>query len=418
MAQAKQVKIAIITGYLGAGKTTLLNHILSNSQGIRAAVIVNDIGEVNIDAQLIAQTGAVAQVDDSLIPMTNGCICCTLSEDLADQLEGIAASGSFDYIIIEASGICEPLPIAYTIEAFCQEDGQGTAAGAVPMRLDNVIAVVDCARMLDEFHSGRDLLEGEDDIAQLLVEQIEFCSTLVLNKTDQVSEEDLGEIKAIVRSLQKHARIIEAEHGRVDVAELLDTGRFDFEDVYASSGWASALGGGEDGEDDGQGATDGHGHADGACGHHHHGDGECDDAGCGCHRHHDHEHDHEHDHVAEFGISTFVYERRRPFAADALDAVCESWPSGIIRCKGMAWLSEDPDNCYVFEQAGHRFYLTENGPWLAMEPEDFRNQVMAEDPSLFDDWDDEIGDRRIKLVFICKDLDQAAVESWLDGFLG
>jgi len=387
--------------------------------------------------------------------MTNGCICCTLSEDLANQLRQIASSGSFDYIIIEASGICEPLPIAYTIQAFTQGGGEGEAEGMASMQLDNIIAVVDCARLLDEFHSGRDLIDDdEDDIAQLLVEQIEFCSTLILNKIDQVSAEELGEIKAIVRSLQTRARIIEAVRGQVGLKDLLDTDRFDFEDVYASSGWATALSGGkadehDEGHDseqhggydhDDRGHSDhehghddhehedherghdhhehghgdrGHDHHEHGHHHHHHGESECDDPGCGCHHHHEDGHDH----VASFGISTFVYERRKPFAEDVLDDMCDNWLSGVIRCKGMAWLSEDPDHCYVFEQAGHRFYLTENGPWLAVEDEEFRNQVIAEDPTLFEDWDDEIGDRRIKLVFICKGLEREDIESWLDSYL-
>ncbi len=418
MAKGSLVKVAIITGYLGAGKTTLLNHILTNAEGIRAAVIVNDIGEVNIDAELIAKTGAVTQMDDSLIPMTNGCICCSLSEDLSNQLNDLANSGNFDYIVIEASGVCEPMPIAYTIQAFCQAGEEDDA----PMLLDNVISVVDCARLLDEFNSGRDLLDGEDDIVQLLVEQIEFCSTLVLNKTDLVTDEQVAEIRAIVRSLQKKAVIVEAENGQVDLDELLNTGRFDFEHVFDSVGWVSAMDEADaearEREEHEHEHEHHHDHDHDHHGHHHHhhhdDDEECDDPECHCHHHH---HGHDHDHVAEFGISTFVYQRRRPFRENALDEMVEDWPKGILRCKGMVWLSEDSDMCYVFEQAGHRFSLGENGLWLATADEEYLAQLAETEPDALKGWDDEVGDREIKLVFITRGADQDAIEQWADSFL-
>ena len=358
------VRIAMITGYLGAGKTTLLNHVLTNTEGVRAAVIVNDIGEVNIDAELIAQTGAVTEMTDSLIPMTNGCICCSLSEDLANQLSSLAESGKFEYIIIEASGICEPMPIAYTISDFCNlsqgnvpeeeelpeggyddeaydeewDEGEGEydpeayteiKVSEVPMILDNVIAVVDCARMFDEFNGGKDLVAPEaeeDDIANLLINQIEFCSTLILNKVDQVTPEQLAELKVLIASLQKKAVIIEAVRGDVPLSEILYTDRFTFGDVFDSAGWVEALENGVEEEHE-------HEHECGC--HHDHDHDECDDPDCECHHDHHHHHHHDendhrccghdhedgHDHVAAYGITTFVYERRRPVAMEHMRAL-------------------------------------------------------------------------------------------------
>ena len=456
----QSVKIAMITGYLGAGKTTLLNHILTNTQGIRAAVIVNDIGEVNIDAELIAQTGAVTQVDDSLIPMTNGCICCSLSDDLAEQLTDIAYSEKFDYIIIEASGVCEPMPIAVTIANFCtmmnaplnQEydeygdplplDEDEAQWPPVHVELDNIIAVVDCARMFDEFNGGQALVEEdheEDDIANLIVNQIEFCSTLIMNKADQVSAEQMAELRAIVNSLQKSATIIEATQGNVALSELLNTNRYDFDAIFDSAGWVKAMNEGlEDAKEHEGNACDeheehGHGHHQGEHHHHHH-DNECDcDDECDCedpehcehhHHHHDgecscgHHHEEGHDHLAEYGISTFIYERRQPFSHDALVALVNDWPESVIRCKGMIWQSEDPETCYVFEQAGKRFYLSENGMWLAAASEEEREVILKYNEHALDDWDEEIGDRRVKLVFIGKNMDQAAIEAKLDEMIG
>ena len=371
MANRKQTKIALLTGYLGAGKTTLLNHILANEQGIRAAVIVNDIGEVNVDASLIKQ-GGLTQVDGDLIPMTNGCLCCTLSDDLSKQLGSIAESGEFDYIIIEASGICEPIPIAYTISAFCD---QNAYEGGAPLALDNIIAVVDCARMYDEFHGGRDLLAediDEDDIESLLIQQIEFCSTLVLNKCDKVTPEQIAELKAIVRSLQKDAKIVEATQSNVPLEEILNTGRFNFEDAFNSAAWVEAM-----------------------------------------------EHPEEHDdpEVLEYDITTFVYKRRKPFDIDKLNEFAQTWPESIIRAKGMLWASQDPDMCYLFEQAGRQMNLTENGMFVASAPEDEKQQIIAENPEVMDDWDPECGDRMTKICFIGRHMDRAALEAGLDACL-
>ena len=367
----KPVKIVMLTGYLGAGKTTLLNHILSNDGGIRAAVIVNDIGEVNVDASLIKDGGLSAT--DNLIPLTNGCICCTLADDLANQLSGLADSGDFDYIIIEASGICEPVPIAYTISAFCDEEKVG---GAPKLALDNIVAVVDCARMYDEFHGGRDLLADdidEDDIEALLISQIEFCSTLVLNKTDTVTSEQLAELKAIVRSLQKDAVIVEAEQGNVDLREVLDTGRFDFMKAYNSAAWIEAM-----------------------------------------------EHPEEHDdpEVLEYDIQTFVYHRRQPFDQAAFQNFVENhWPDCVVRAKGVLWSDLNPDMCYLFEQAGHQMRLTENGLFVDSAPEEEKKQILAETPEIMDQWDPEVGDRETKLCIIGRHMDKDAVAAKLDELL-
>ena len=367
----KPVKIVMLTGYLGAGKTTLLNHILSNDGGIRAAVIVNDIGEVNVDASLIKDGGLSAT--DNLIPLTNGCICCTLADDLANQLSGLADSGDFDYIIIEASGICEPVPIAYTISAFCDEEKVG---GAPKLALDNIVAVVDCARMYDEFHGGRDLLADdidEDDIEALLISQIEFCSTLVLNKTDTVTPEQLAELKAIVRSLQRDAVIVEAEQGNVDLREVLDTGRFDFMKAYNSAAWIEAM-----------------------------------------------EHPEEHDdpEVLEYDIQTFVYHRRQPFDQAAFQNFVENhWPDCVVRAKGVLWSDLNPDMCYLFEQAGHQMRLTENGLFVDSAPEEEKRQILAETPEIMDTWDPEVGDRETKLCIIGRHMDCEAVAAKLDELL-
>ncbi len=389
------VKIILVTGYLGAGKTTLLNHILSNDRNLRAAVIVNDIGEVNIDEALIRE-GGLSQTD-SVIPLTNGCICCSLSDDLAEQLGGIAETGDFDYIVIEASGICEPMPIAYTISAFCDDSAEGGA----PLALDNIVAVVDCARMIDEFDGGERLLDEdleEDDVESLLVEQIEFCTTIVLNKVDLITPEQLGEVRAIVRSLQKDAVMVEAEQGVVALEELLDTGRFDFDRVYQSAAWLdimmNATRGGHDEHD-----ADGHEHH----GHHHH------------HHHGDHhDHDHEGGEELEYGFSSFVYERRKPFDLDKFSDFAANWPNSVIRTKGMVWVSEQPDICYLLEQAGTQRVFIDNGPFVAALPEDERAQVLEENPGIANRWDEHCGDRMTMLVFIGRNMDQPAIEAALD----
>ena len=371
MATNQPVKIVMLTGYLGAGKTTLLNHILSNDGGIRAAVIVNDIGEVNVDAGLIAD-GGLSETDD-LIPLTNGCICCTLADDLANQLSDLADSGKFDYIIIEASGICEPVPIAYTISDFCDAEKVG---GQPKLDLDNIVAVVDCKRMYDEFEGGRKLLADdidEDDIESLLIQQIEFCSTLVLNKVDTVTDEQLAGLKAIVRALQKDAVIVEATQGDVPMDQLLDTGRFDFATAYNSAAWAEAM---------------------------------------------EHPEEHEDPEVLEYDLQTFVYRRRKPFDAEKFRRFVETeWPDEVVRAKGMLWADVDPDMCYVFEQAGREMRMMENGLFVDSAPEDEKAQMLADNPELAEDWDPVCGDRETRLCIIGRHMDPAKVTAQLDELL-
>ena len=371
MAEASNpVKVVLVTGYLGAGKTTLLNHILANDRGLRAAVIVNDIGAVNIDADLIRESGAAAV--ENVIPLTNGCICCTLSDDLHEQLSTIADSGDFEYIIIEASGICEPMPIAYTISEFCD---QRAADGEAPLALDNIVTVVDCARMIDEFQGGRGLVDGkhgEDDVESLLVEQLEFCTTVVLNKTDLVSPEQVAELRAIVRSLQKDAVIVEAVEGDVPLSELLDTGRFDFDDVYKSAAWLALM---MDPDD--------------------HGDPE----------------------MLEYGISTFVYARRQPFDLDAFGDFAAKWPETVIRTKGMTWIAQQPDTCFLLEQAGEQRSFIDNGAFVASLPEEDQTRIFEENPGIMARWDETCGDRQTILVFIGKDMDRAGITAALDACL-
>ena len=365
------VRIALITGYLGAGKTTLLNHILSNEEGIRAAVIVNDIGEVNVDARLIEKTGVVSQVNDTLVPLTNGCICCTLADDLARQLTELSVSGKYDHIIIEASGICEPVPIAFTIDNFCKQ----MSAQGIKVTLDNIIAVVDCARMYDEFNGGEDLLADdidEDDIESLLIQQIEFCTTMVLNKVDTVTPEQVAELKALVRSLQKDAKIIEATQGNVDLTDLLNTDRFSFDEAYGSAAWIEAM---------------------------------------------EHPEEHEDPEVLEYDITTFVYERRRPFDVDAFADYVATWPNEVIRTKGLLWAVQDPDMSYLFEQVGHQVRLIENGFFVASAPEEEMKRILEEEPELLRDWDPVLGDRMTKLVIIGRHMDRDALEAGLDACL-
>ena len=426
------VKIALITGYLGAGKTTLLNHILSNDEGIRAAVIVNDIGEVNVDADLIEKGGVVTQENSNLVPLTNGCICCTLRDDLAAQLGELASTGKYDYIIIEASGICEPIPIAQTIADICEESTED----GMPMVLDNIIAVVDCARMHDEFEDGRSLLKDtyeEEDIENLLIQQLEFCNTVLMNKVDTVDEYQLGELKAIIRSLQTSAVIIEANYAKVAIADVLNTGRFDLEKSMESAGWIEAIQQDNDEEDehehhhhDDDDDDDEHEHHhhdddddDDEHEHHHHDDDDDDE-----HEHHHHDDDDEKDHnadasyqVEEYGIGSFVYFRRRPFDRNKIIALAEKWPRAIIRCKGMIWYKEEPDMSYIFEQAGHMIQEMQSGRFLASADQASIDRVLEKYPQVRKMWDPVYGDRMQKLVFIGQNMDRKEIEEQLDACL-
>lgn len=409
------VPVTLLTGYLGAGKTTLMNYILNNQEGYKVAVIVNDIGEVNIDASLIQKGGLVAEEDASLVPLSNGCICCTLKVDLMKQLIELCQSGKFDYILIEASGICEPMPIVQTISTL---DGSQREQGIPGVcRLDSVITVVDACRLVDEFNSGDKLMEedlDEEDIENLLIQQIEFCNTIVLNKVDDVDPKELAKVKQVVRALQPKARMIETNYAKVDLKEIFATGEFDFEKVATSAGWIEEF----EHEDEHHHEHDEHEHDEDE---HHHEHDEHEH-----HHHHGHHHHHHHDHchnedegeAEEYGIGTFVYTRRKPFITDKLESWLNNFPADIIRTKGIIWLSNDNNMSFVLEQAGRQVQIYENGRWYASATPAQLKQFLKQDPDLMKDWDERAGDRMIKLVFIGKNMDKAAICNSLDECLG
>ena len=380
--------ITLLCGYLGAGKTTLLNQVLNNQKGFKVAVIVNDIGEVNIDETLIAK-GANITDTSSIVPLTNGCICCTLKTQLAQDIEKLIESGKYDYILIEASGVCEPMPIAQELETI----QNGT--------LDNVVGVVDAKRLVDEFASGDALLKekDEEDIESLLVQQIEFCSTLVINKKDLVTEEQLKKVRAVINAIHPDVKVIETDHGKVDVADMLATGSFDFATVYSSAGWCKALEETEEHDDDDHDADDHH--------HDHHD-----------HEHHHHEHRHEGEEEDEYGIGTMVYYRRKPFDRNKLDYFVRKWPRNIIRCKGIIWFEDDRDMALLFETSGQQIQLQVTGKWIASAPKHEMEKLLAENPNIEEAWDDLYGDRMIKLCIIGQDLDKKKIAEDLDSCLG
>ena len=416
-----KIPVLLLTGYLGSGKTTLLNRILSNRKGIRFAVIVNDIGEVNIDATLIQKGGVVAQQDDNLIALQNGCICCSLKMDLVEQLRDLCAAKSFDYIVIEASGICEPAPIAQTI---CSYPSMVTASSAPLPQLDAIVTVVDALRLRDEFAGGDDLQRTctpQEDLASLVIQQIEFCNLILLNKASEVTKEELEHIRAIIRAIQPKAKIVDCNYCDVPFGEILDTNLFDFEQVATSATWIQKVEGDikEEHEHHHHEHHDKHEHE-----HHHHEHGEH----CHCHEHHDHDHEcddphccchhHHHNHGDEYGISTFVYYRREPFSLNRFDEfVARHWDKGIIRCKGMCYFEEEYDMCYLFEQAGKQFDLKQAGTFYATMPQEELMQMMASDPMLQRDWDEYYGDRMQKLVFIGQNMDRDAITKALDNCL-
>ena len=410
MAKKDLVPITLLCGYLGAGKTTLMNKVLSNQKGYKVAVIVNDIGEINVDERLIAK-GANITDTSSIVPLTNGCICCNLKSDMVQQIENLIDTGKFDYILIESSGVCEPMPIAQAIEQI--NNG----------RLDNVVSVVDAKRLVDEFAGGDQLLKedmGEEDIESLLVQQIEFCSTLIINKKDLVSDEEMKKVRAVVKALQPHVKVIETSQGNVDVDDILATQRFDFDTVFESAAWVSHL----------EHATEEHEHHHEHEEHEHHHD-----------EHHDHDHDHEehhhdhdeHDHVCdehchchhhhhrhdgadedEYGIGSFVYFRRRPFNRLKLEEYVAKWPRNIIRSKGIMWFSDEDDMSYILETTGRQIQAAAVGVWLAACSKEEQEEVLAQEPKLKAEWNETVGDRMIKICIIgqklnkeeiCKDLD-------------
>jgi G3E family GTPase len=425
--------ILLLTGYLGSGKTTLVNHILSNQKGIRFAVIVNDIGEVNIDADLIQKGGIVNAKDDSLVALQNGCICCTLKMDLIKQIDDILEMKRFDYIVIEASGICEPAPIAQTICSIPRMKKSGPTC-----RLDCITTVVDALRLQDEFACGDSLTKkdiGEEDIERLIIEQIEFCNLILLNKASEVTKEELARIKQIIRTLQPKAEIIECDYGKVDLDVLIDTHRFNFERTATSAGWVRELENivdeDEDEDDHDEHHHDEHHHDEDEHDHHHHDEDEHD------HHHHDddddddddHDHEHEHGHhhhhhhhgegeVEEYGIQTFVYYRRPAFDIHKFDRfVSTQWSKNIIRAKGVCYFSNNPDMSFMFEQAGRQKQIKEAGLWYATAPEEELIQIMREEPGLLKDWDDQYGDRMVKIVFIGQHLDKEEITKQLDACL-
>ena len=395
----KIVPITLLTGYLGSGKTTLINHILNNQEGYKVAVIVNDIGEVNIDADLIAKGGVVNQTNDSLVPLQNGCICCTLKVDLMQQIVDLIKTGTFDYILIEASGICEPIPIAQTITVL----SDSTKQYGLPQicRLDNVVSVVDALRLATEFGCGDNLVKedlDEEDIENLIIQQIEFCNTIILNKVDEVSPEELARVKAIIKKLQPNADIIETNFGKVDVSELLNTNKFNFEQAATSAGWVAELENDDIDEDDDDDDDHDHDHEE----HEHHGH---------------HHHHHEESEVEEYGISSFVYYRRKPLKVNKFENFLDEFPKSVIRAKGLIWLSDDDYMSYCFEQAGKQKTISEAGQWIATAPKSELKKIIELNPDIQKVWDEAVGDRMTKIVFIGRDMDKKDIIAKLDDCL-
>lgn len=393
----QETPVLLLTGYLGSGKTTLVNRILSNKKGIKFAVIVNDIGEVNIDADLIEQGGVVGQKDDSLVALQNGCICCTLKVDLIEQLNDIVRMNKFDYIVIEASGICEPAPIAQTICAYPELYPHLAKNGIA--KLDAIVTVVDALRLRDEFNVGDDLLKqniDDDDLERLVIEQIEFCNFIMLNKAAEVSAEELEKVKKIIRAIQPKAQILTCNYGDIDLDLILHTDMFDFEKVATSASWIAEI--------------------------ENHGDTEPSHTAQEHHHHHHHHHD-EHEGIEneesgealEYHIETFVYYRRPPFNLGLFDDfVARRWPKNIIRCKGICYFHDEKDKCYVFEQAGKQVQIRDAGQWYATMPAEQLQKYMAQNPGLQRDWDEQYGDRMQKLVFIGQNLDKEEIIRELD----
>lgn len=390
----KEVPVLLLTGYLGSGKTTLLNKILANKKGIKFAVIVNDIGEVNIDAALIEKGGVVGQKDDSLVSLQNGCICCTLKMDLVEQLKEIVDMKRFDYIVIEASGICEPAPIAQTICSIPSLGPQYIKDGI--LRLDSIVTVVDALRMKDEFANGSDLMKpnlDEEDLASLVIQQMEFCNIILLNKAADVEPKELEHLKQIIRAIQPKAEIFECNYGDVDLDLIVNTHKFDWQTVATSAGWIQEIESERSGEEDHDEEEDEH--------EHHHHDHEDHEHGHHHHHHHDHDHDHEGGEVEEYGIGTFVYYRRKAFDLGLFDEfVARKWPRDIVRAKGICYFADEPDMCYVFEQAGQQKTVKQAGQWLATMPADQLAELRKNNPQLEKEWDEKLGDRMIKIVFI------------------
>ncbi len=436
----KEVPVLLLTGYLGSGKTTLLNKILANKKGIKFAVIVNDIGEVNIDADLIEKGGVVGKKDDSLVALQNGCICCTLKMDLVEQLKEIVDMQKFDYIVIEASGICEPAPIAQTICSIPSLGPEYFKNGV--LRLDSIVTVVDALRMKDEFGGGDDLMKDdidEEDLASLVIQQIEFCNIILLNKAAEVEPAELDKLKHIIRALQPKAEIFECNFGDVDLDKIVNTHKFDWNTVATSAGWiqeieaerkANEHDDDDDDDEDEEEHHHEHHHEDEEHEHHHHHHEEHDEHDDDehdhhhDHHHHHHHHDHDHDHeegeAEEYGIGTFVYYSRKPFDLALFDEfVARKWPRDVVRAKGICYFADERDMCYVFEQAGKQKTVKQAGQWLATMPKEQLDELLAREERLRKEWDEKVGDRMVKIVFIgqhmpkdaiCKELDKCLVD--------
>ncbi len=451
--EAKSTPVLLLTGYLGSGKTTLVNHILSNKRGVKFAVVVNDIGEVNIDADLIQKGGIVDKKDDSLVALQNGCICCTLKMDLVEQINEILQQKKFDYIVIEASGVCEPVPIAQTLVSLQQMSSK--YAGREACFLDSIVTVVDALRLQSEFECG-DALKSkeldEEDIENLVIQQIEFCNIILLNKASEVEKSELARIKEIIKTLQPYAEIIECDDADVDLDKIINTGRFQMEKAAISAGWIKELERPltEEEKADAEGHHHHHHHHDHDehdhdhhC-HHHHDHDDDDDHECHCHHDHDHEHECEHHHhhhedgkecddphccchhhhhhdggeVEEYGIGTFVYYRRPAFNLDKFEAfVSKKWAKNIIRTKGVCYFNVNPEMSYLFEQAGVQKKVTEAGQWFCTAPEEELREILAENPEILNDWDEKYGDKMQKIVFIGQKMDKEKIIAELDACL-
>lgn len=428
MNSRKEIPVLLLTGYLGSGKTTLLNKILANQKGIKFAVIVNDIGEVNIDAALIEQGGVVGKKDDSLVALQNGCICCTLKMDLVEQLKEIVDMQKFDYIVIEASGICEPAPIAQTICSIPTLGPQYVKNGV--LRLDSIVTVVDALRMKDEFAGGDDLMKDnidEEDLASLVIQQIEFCNIILLNKAAEVEPKDLDKLKHIIKAIQPKAEIFECNYGDVDLDKIVNTRKFDWETVATSAGWIQEIEAERNEDHHEHDEHDDHDDDDDDDEHEHHHHDHDDEHEHDEHEHHHHDHDHHHHHhhddegeAEEYGIGTFVYYSRKPFDLGLFDDfVARKWPRDVVRAKGICYFADERDMCYVFEQAGRQKTVKQAGQWIATMPKDQLDELLAREEQLRKEWDDKVGDRMIKIVFIgqhlqkeaiCKELDKCLVD--------